>query len=151
MRGKRKDASSDGTTDGSDTRVHDHPHFVLARRLWNSIALGDASALRELLSEKSVWRMHGHSPLAGTYVGVDAILHFMARVGELTDDLHSDLIEIFVNERGAVMRYGVHAVRGSQTLDTEHLFMIRVARDRIIEGVFAPVDQYGYDRFFRPH
>ena len=130
--------------------MEDHPHFIIANRLWDAIARGDAGALRELLCDKSVWRMYGRSPLAGAYLGPDAILEFMARVGELTDDLRSDLIDVFVSDRGAVLRYGIRAVRSSQTLDTEHLFLIHVARGRITEAVFAPVDQHGYDRFFSP-
>lgn len=130
--------------------MESHPNFVLARRLWDGIACGDAPALRALLSEKSVWRMYGRSPLAGTYVGVDAILDFMARVGELTDDLHSELIDVFVGPGGAVLRYSIHARRGAQRLDTEQLFLFRVDRGRIVEGVFAPFDQYAYDRFFLP-
>jgi ketosteroid isomerase-like protein len=128
--------------------VEAHPHFVVARRLWDAIALGDAAALRLLLSEKSLWKLCGNSPLAGSYLGIDAILDFLARVGELTDDLRSDLLEIFVGDRGGVIRYRVQAVRGTQQLDTEHLFRFRVKEGRIVEAVFAPIDQYGYDEFF---
>jgi ketosteroid isomerase-like protein len=130
--------------------MEDHPHFIIANRLWDAIARGDAETLHELICDKSVWRMYGRSPLAGAYLGPDAILEFMARVGELADDLRSDLIDVFVNDRGAVLRYAIHAVRGGKLLDTEHLFLIHVAGGRITEGVFAPVDQYGYDRFFSP-
>ncbi len=131
--------------------MEDHPNFVIARRLWDAIASADAPALHELLSEKAVWRMPGNSPLAGAYEGVDAILQFMARVGELTDDLRSDLLDIFVNDCGAVLRYNIHAFRGSQTLDTEHLFRIRIEKGRITLAVFAPLDQRRYDSFFTLH
>ena len=126
----------------------EHPNLVVAQRLWDAIARADAPALRALMSEKTVWRMPGNSPLAGTYLGVDAVLQFMARVGELADDLHSDLIDVFVSDRGAVLRYGIHAIRGTRSLDIEHLFMIRVDEGRITEAVFAPFDQHRYDRFF---
>jgi len=137
-----------GSSTGDPTEAH--PHFALARRLWDAIALADVEMLRELMTEKTTWRMCGRSPLAGLYEGPEAILPFMARVGELTEDLHSNLIDIFVNDRGAVMRYSVHAVRGPQHLDTEHLFLIRIENGRIREAVFAPVDQYAYDCFFSP-
>jgi ketosteroid isomerase-like protein len=120
----------------------------MACGLWNAIASGEAQKLRDLLGDKSVWRMYGESPLAGTYVGTDAILDFMAHVGELADDLRSDLIDIYVNDGGAVLHYSIHATRGREVLDIESLFMIRVAGGRIVEGVFAPIDQQRYDRFF---
>jgi len=130
--------------------MREHENFVIARKLWDAIATGDAPALRALMSEKCTWRMPGGSALAGAYVGADAILGFMAHVGELTDDLQSDLIDIFVSEDGAVLRYGIHAVRGSQRLDTEHVFTIRVEGGQITAAVFAPIDQQEYDRFFTP-
>lgn len=130
--------------------MQEHDNLVIARKLWDAIAMGDAPVLRDLLSEKCTWRMPGSSALAGAYVGADAILGFMAHVGELADDLHSDLIDIFVSEEGAVLRYGIHAVRGSQRLDTEHLFTIRIECGRITGAVFAPIDQHEYDRFFTP-
>jgi ketosteroid isomerase-like protein len=126
----------------------EEPNAVVARRLWDAIASADAPALRELMAEKTMWRMPGDSLVAGTYVGADAVLDFMARVGELTDDLHSNLIDIFVSDRGAVLRYVIHATRGARRLDTEHLFVIRVVEGRITEAVFAPADQARYDRFF---
>jgi len=130
--------------------MEEHPNHVIALRLWDAIAHADAPALRALMSEKTLWRMPGDSLVAGTYVGADAVLAFMARVGELTDDLHSDLIDIFASERGAVLRYSIHAIRGAGSLDIEHLFVIRVVEGRITDAVFAPNDQCRYDRFFSP-
>ena len=130
--------------------MREHLNLVVAQRLWNAIAEGDAGSLREILAEKCVWRMHGSSPLAGAYVGADEILQFMARVGELTSDLSSDLIDIYTSDSGAILRYSVHAVRGIQSLDTEHLFLIRIAEGQILEASFAPIDQAKYDRFFTP-
>ena len=125
-----------------------HSNDAILRRLWNAIAQADASGIRALLSEKPVWQMPGSRALAGTYVGVDAVLHFLARIGELTDDLQADLLDIFVSARGAVAHYRIHAVRGSERLDTEHLFMLRIVEGRIVEATFAPLDQQRYDRFF---
>ena len=62
----------------------------------------DVETLREVLDAKTMWHMPGRSPLAGTYVGIDAVLDFMARVGELSDDLRADLIDVYVSERGAL-------------------------------------------------
>lgn len=123
---------------------------LVARSLWEAIAGADVPRLRSLLSEKCVWRMHGTSPLAGCYVGADEILPFMARVGELTSDLRSDLIDVFASDAGAVLRYRVRAQRGFQKLDTEQLFLIQIEDGRITQGVFAPFDQARYDRFFAP-
>jgi len=127
-----------------------HPHRILAERLWEGIAQPSPEILRELLDEKSVWRMYGRSPLAGTYVGADEIIAFLAFVGELTTDLRSELVDIFVSDRGAVMRYTVEAQRGGQQLETEHLFLLTIEHGRIVRATFAPLDQGAYDKFFSP-
>jgi ketosteroid isomerase-like protein len=114
---------------------------AIARRLWNAIAQADVEQLRKLIAPKAVWRMYGQGPLAGTHVGIDAILDFMAKVGDLSDVLESNLIDVFTGETGVVLRYSIHARRGDRVLDIEHLFMIQVLDGVIIEGVFAPLDQ----------
>jgi ketosteroid isomerase-like protein len=129
-------------------RVEEHPSHVVARRLWNAIAAGDESALRAVIEPKAVWRMYGQSPLRGSYQGIDAILDFMASVGERADELQSDLVDIFVSDRGAVVRYKVHALRGDRVLDIEHLFLLRIEGGRVVEAVFAPIDQHRHDRFW---
>jgi ketosteroid isomerase-like protein len=126
----------------------DHANRDIAERLWNAIALADADELRGVIAPKAVWRMYGRSPLAGIYKGIDAILGFMAHTGELADELESSLLEVFTSGEGAVLRYSVRARREERVLNTEHLFMIRIAEGRIVEGVFAPVDQDRYDRFW---
>jgi ketosteroid isomerase-like protein len=125
-----------------------HPHLVLARRLWSAIADADVQILREVLAPKTVWRMYGRSPLAGTFEGPEAVIAFMARVGELSDELEASLVDIFVSERGAVMRYRVAARRGSRRLDIEHLLLIEIEEGQIEQAVFAPLDQARYDRFW---
>lgn len=126
----------------------DDAHRDVARRLWSAIATADVDELRRVIAPDAVWRMYGRSPLAGDHVGIEAILSFMAHTGELADELESDLLEVFSNEGGAILRYSVRANRGGRILDIQHLFMIRIREGRIVEGVFAPIDQERYDRFW---
>ncbi len=126
-----------------------HPHLEIARALWEAIAAGDAAALDGVLDEKCTWRMPGRSPLAGSHEGIEGVTAFMARVGELSDELVAELGDIFVSEQGAVLRYAIHARRGHTTLDTEHLFCLRIEDGLITEAFFAPLDQEVYDHFWR--
>lgn len=121
---------------------------AVARELWDAIAGADVASLQRILSPKTVWHMPGRSPLAGTFRGVDEVLAWMAKVGELSDELDSILIDVFTNDDGAVLRYGIQARRGDKLLETEHLFMIRIEMGQVTEAVFAPLDQERYDRFW---
>ena len=127
-----------------------HAHHDVVERLWNAIAGSESEILSELLDDKSCWRMSGRSPVAGTYIGQEEILQFLALVGELTTDLHAELLDVFVSDRGAVLRYSVVAERGSRRLETEQLLLLEIENDRITEAIFAPIDQAEYDRFFSP-
>jgi hypothetical protein len=93
--------------------------------------------------------MPGRSPLAGLHEGVTGVSAFMARVGELSDELTAELRDTFVSERGVVLRYSIHARRGPSTLDTEHLFCADIEDGRVTDAFFAPVDQDLYDRFWQ--
>jgi ketosteroid isomerase-like protein len=129
--------------------MSDHPNVHIAHALWEAIAAGDPSALEDLLDEKCAWHMPGTSPLAGVHQGIDGVTAFMARVGELSEELIAELRDVFVSEGGAVLRYAIRARRGAQTLETEQLFRFQIEDARVTEGFFAPLDQESYDRFWR--
>jgi ketosteroid isomerase-like protein len=128
-----------------------HPNEQIAHDLWEAIATGDAHALGQVLDEKCTWRMPGRSPLAGLHEGLASVTAFMARVGELSDELTAELQDVYVSDHGAVLRYSIEARRGSSTLDTEHLFCARIEDGVVTEAFFAPLDQERYDRFWRAH
>jgi ketosteroid isomerase-like protein len=146
--GRDREPGSPGSLPSRGGGGEASPHFVIACRLWNGIANADVEALKAVLSPKTVWRVHGRSPLAGTYIGVDAALGFMAEVGERSDELRADLVDILVSERGAVLHYAIEAQRGPHVLQIEHLLLTRIERGKIVEAVFAPLDQEKYDRFW---
>ena len=133
---------------GATAHPGEHPNRTLARRLWNAIAAAEVEEVRAVIAPKSVWRLYGTSPLAGSYEGIDAILDFLASVGEGADELQSDLVDIFVSHRGAVLRYTTHALRGSRVLDVEQLLLLRIDDGRVVEAVFVPIDQHRHDRFW---
>lgn len=126
-----------------------HPHFAIAQRLWDAVAHGDAAGLRALLSPKIQWRTYGGGDLAGTFVGVDAALDVLASVGDLTDELRSDLIDIFVNDRGAVLRTRVEARRGTHELHVEQLIVLTIDGDQIVQMMSVTNDQEQSNRFWK--
>jgi ketosteroid isomerase-like protein len=129
--------------------MEEHPNSLVAYGLWSGIAEGDVDALAEVISRSAVWRMPGTSPLAGEYRGFEEILDFMARAGELSDQLESDLLDVYSSDAGAILHYSIRALRGDLVLETEHLFRVRIKDGLIVEGAFAPIDQKLYDQFWR--
>jgi len=126
-----------------------HPHFATAQKLWEAVAHGDAAQLRAILSPKIQWRTYGGSDLAGNFVGIDAALDVLASVGDLTDELRSDLIDIFVNDRGAVLWTRLEARRGSQELNVEQLVVLTIEGGQIVQMMSVTNDQDQSNRFWK--
>jgi ketosteroid isomerase-like protein len=113
------------------------------------VAHGDAAGLRGILAPKIQWRTYGASDLSGTFVGIDAVLDVLASMGDLTDELRSDLIDIFVNDRGAVLWTRVEARRGSQQLHIEQLIVLMIDGDQIVQIMSVTNDQDQSNRFWK--
>lgn len=128
---------------------HAHPNALLARRLWEAFCDGDAGSFEELLSPDVVWRSSGRNPFSGETKGVDASLERIARGAESVEDLRSKLIDVFPNDRGAVLWIRTHAERGPVWLDVDNLLLLRIAEGRIYEVFAVPMDQQRNDEFWR--
>jgi ketosteroid isomerase-like protein len=129
--------------------VTSHPNAVLARRLWEAFCDGDAAGLEALLTPDVVWRFAGRNPFSGETKGVDASLERFARGAESVEELRSELIDVFANDRGAVLWIRTHAERGPVVLDVDTLLLLRVADGRIYEASSVPLDQRRNDEFWR--
>ena len=126
-----------------------HPHFKIAHELWDALAHGDAAKLREFLSPKVQWRTFGGRDPGGTYVGIDAALDVLASIGDLADELRSDLIDIFVNDRGAVLWTRVQARRGADELRVEQLVVLTIEDGQIVRIMSVTNDQAQSNRFWK--
>jgi ketosteroid isomerase-like protein len=126
-----------------------HPNAVVARRLWDALCDGDVSQLEALLTPDVVWRSAGRNPLSGEVKGVDASLEWIARSAESVEDLRSALIDVFANDRGAILWIRTHAERGPVVLDVDFLLLLQIADGCIYEASAIPMDQRRNDEFWR--
>lgn len=127
----------------------DHPHAALMRRLWDAAARGDPDGVRDAYGPGAVLRAHGNNPVAGEFKGGRAIIDYLARMGELVDDLRLELLDVYSSADGAVVRYRTVADRGPKHLDMEYLYVGRVAGGRVVEADLVPSDQRRNDDFWR--
>jgi ketosteroid isomerase-like protein len=129
--------------------IENHPNAVLARELWSATAEGDADALRELFAEDIAWSTYGTNPLAGDLQGPEAVLSYLATVGEEADDLTSTLKSLFVNDEGAVILFHISATRGEKRLEVDYLMIFRLEGGLAVSAMMVPVDQEANDAFWR--
>lgn len=128
--------------------VREHPNARIAMRMWQAAADGDGPELRKIFSDAIVWRSPGRNPLSGEFHGPDAVLDYLARVGEDATELKLTLDEVFPNDSGAVLTYHVSARRGAQALEMDGLLRLAIRNGQVISAISVPVDQLTNDEFW---
>jgi ketosteroid isomerase-like protein len=136
------------TPEGISTTL-EYRNRLLARRFWLATAEGDPETILGMFSPNIVWRTYGDNPMAGEQHGPEKVLDYMARLGETVEELHSNLDDIFVSGRGAVIHYHVSARRGPKRLDNAYLMILSIEAERILEVTVVPTDQRRGDAFWR--
>lgn len=129
--------------------ARDAANLALARQIWDATAKGDPTALGEILSDEVVWITHGENPVAGRFEGRCAVIEYLAQIGDLVDDLRSELKEIYAAPSGAVLFYHVLARRGPKLLDMDFFLRIRTEEHRVSLIDSVPVDQGPTDEFWK--
>jgi ketosteroid isomerase-like protein len=128
--------------------IENHPNTLLARELWSATAEGDADALGRLFAKDIVWRTTGDNPLAGEIHGPEAVLSYLATVGEVADDFCSTLDSIYVNDDGVVIYFHISATRGEKKLEVDYLLLFRLEDGQAVSALMTPVDQQANDAFW---
>jgi ketosteroid isomerase-like protein len=125
-----------------------HRNEDVTRRMWTAVADGDSEALEEVLAPGVIWRSVGNNPLSGEYFGPSAVIEYMAKIGDLADELTSTLEEIFTNSNGAVALHRVQARRGPRSLDMEYVIRLRISDGQVVSALSIPIDQAANDEFW---
>ena len=126
----------------------EHPNARIAMRMWQAAAEGDAPELRRIFSDDIVWRSPGRNRLSGEYHGPDAVLDYLARVGEDATELKLTLDDVYPNDVGAVLTYHVSARRGAQALEMDGLLLLAIRDRQVVSALSVPVDQRTNDEFW---
>src|SRR5262245_41999196 len=83
--------------------ITEHPNATVVRRLYEAVNAKDMEVLTALFSPDVTVLMPGRSPLAGRYVGRDALFGFFGQLGAVSNGtFHAELRELYVNETHVV-------------------------------------------------
>ena len=127
----------------------DHPNALLLRQAWQAVAEGDGETLRALWDEKVVWHVTGDSPWHGDHVGHEAIVEYLAQVGEAGEAYETSLEEVLIGDRYGAMVCHVNAKRGEVILDSGQLLLARFDDGRIVEVWTLGLDPGAINRFWQ--
>jgi ketosteroid isomerase-like protein len=125
-----------------------HPWAVVARRAWDAVSAGDPQAFSDLCVPGVVWHAAGRGSHSGTFTGADAILDYLAGIGEDVERFDSELEDVLVGESRAAILFRVSGRRRGRVLETGFVILLRFEDDRIAELWSVPRDQLGIDEFW---
>lgn len=126
----------------------DHPHAKLARDLWRAVSSADVTALERLSTDDLTWHASGRGPRSGTLRGREAVLDYLAGIGEDADRFDSQLEDVLVGDLFTAVMYRVQASRGDRKLDTGFVGILRIEADQLAEVWSVPRDQLAVDAFW---
>ena len=126
-----------------------HPIRVLAEEAWEAVSRSDIDTLRQLWHPDLVWHARGPTPWAGDHQGVDAILDFLAGIGELTEIFDASLEDLLVSDERVLLLFHVRMARGIHREEFDYQLLGRVIDERVVEIWTAPLDPAALAAFWR--
>jgi len=122
----------------------------IVRRGYEAFNAADIEALTRLFAENASWHTPGRSPIAGDYLGRDAVFAQFDRYGGDTGgSFRADLKQVFTADDGRVI--GLHhngAERNGKRLDTDCCIVFEVADGCIVFGREHFSDLANWDEFW---
>jgi ketosteroid isomerase-like protein len=123
--------------------------MAVVRRGYAAFNAGDTQTLRELFTRDVVQHVPGSGPLAGTYKGVDSVLGYYARLGEMTaGTFRANLIEVHSDGQGHVTAvHQTSATRNGATRISRGSIVFTFLGDRASDLLELHADLPGDDAF----
>lgn len=122
----------------------------VVRRGYEAFNKADIETLTELIDENASWHTPGRSPIAGDYLGRDAVFAQFGRYGGDTGGtFRADLQQVFTSDDGRVV--GLHhnsGVRNDKQLDTGCCIVFEIENGRVTDGREHFFDLYAWDEFW---
>jgi ketosteroid isomerase-like protein len=126
----------------------DHPLADLARTAWEAVSKSDVDTLAKVASEDLVWHASGRGARSGAYRGRDAVIEYLAAIGDAADQFDSSLEDVLVSDDLVAVLFHVSGQRRGRSLNTGFIMIFRVEDGRIAEVWAVPRDQHAVDAFW---
>ncbi len=128
----------------------DHPNAEIARAAWEAVAHGDAQALAKAFSPDVVWHASGRGPRSGAFAGLDAVLEYLAEIGDAAQRFDMRLDDVLVSENRAMVLFSVEGQRRGRRLVTDFIVLFQIEAGLVVEAWAVPRDQHAVDEFWAP-
>ena len=139
-----------GTSTNEDFKLsnHEHPNALLILQCWQAASHGDSETLCQLWDKNIVWHATANSPWKGDHVGQNAVLDYLARVGEIGDLYELTLQSVFANDDYGVVVFHSNSEINEQKLSVDQILFGRFTNRRITEIWTLPLDPGAVEAFW---
>ncbi len=120
----------------------------LARAAWQAVSEANLAAIPRLVADDVVWHASGRGPRSGDHKGRDAVLDFLAGIGEDADEFDLELDDVLVGEQRTAILCRVSGERNGRLLEAGFVLLLRFEDNQIAEVWSVPRDQYAIDEFW---
>ena len=142
---------SRGARAGTSRRVTpmaQHPNSRLAEASWVAVANSDVDALGKLWADDIVWHATTRNPWAGVYVGRDAVLDYLARVGEAGEVFDARLDDVLVSDDHMMLLCHMQLRHGSQEVEVDQAILARIEKTRVAEVWVTALDPQAIETYW---
>jgi ketosteroid isomerase-like protein len=122
--------------------VSESGNAQVVRNLMAALSSRDRTGVEAVLAEDCVWRVPGHSALAGVYIGRREVLGLFGRLRRAIDGPATfDVIDVAESDSRAIFfQYGTVRIAG-RAVRMKECLVYRVHDEKIVE-----VDEFQYDQ-----
>ena len=128
---------------------HEHPNALLILQCWQAASQGDAETLRAIWADDIVWHATSDSPWRGDHVGVNAVLDYLSRVGEMGDLYELTLQSVLANEDCGLVAFHVDSEVNGLSLSANQILFGRFENRQIKEIWTLALDRELVETFWK--
>jgi ketosteroid isomerase-like protein len=127
----------------------DDPDFDVLNRVYEALAAGDFATVMSFMSADIAAHVPGRSPVAGEYLGKDAVAGYVATLAERSGGtLRFEPHAVMVTGRHGAGLVRDMAERAGKVLDMNNVHVWHVVDGTLTEIWIHPGDQYAWDEFW---
>ena len=123
-------------------------NMELAHRAWAAVAASDVDTLRKIWAADIIWHVTADNPWSGDKNGIDAVLDYLADVGEAGEAYDTRLDDVLASEDRVLLVCHVFAKRAGKVVETDTLMLARIEGDLIAEVWTAALDPKAFLDFY---
>ena len=126
----------------------EHPNAAIAMRAWDAVSRADVEAIGAIFAPDIVWHATGAAPWRGDHCGIDAVLDYLARVGEQNEVFDASVLDVLASDERALIVFRVNFEQEGRKLVLDYLLLASI-RDGLTREVWtSPLDPAALAEFW---